>query len=69
MTCCFADAYGEPVKIMVKSPEALDFSRLRGSWVRVLGKLDFKKLGNDYMSVITAQKIERIPAPANRFDN
>ncbi len=71
MTCCAADAYGEPVKVIVDSPKPLDLDKLKDRWVRVVGKLDYRKAGDSdrYITVVKAESVKAIPTPANQFDN
>jgi hypothetical protein len=70
MTCCFADAYGEPVNLRVDSPKPLNLAKLKGSWVKVIGKLDFdKRSDGQYISVVKAEIVTGIPTPANQFEN
>lgn len=72
MTCCFADAYGEPVKVFVESPTSLDFGKLRAGsgWVKVTGKLNYQRLsGGEYVAMVKADEVRPIPTPANQFDN
>lgn len=71
MTCCAADAYGEPVKVIVDSPKPLDLDKLKDRWVRVVGKVDYRKAGDSdrYITVVKAESVKAIPTPANQFDN
>jgi hypothetical protein len=69
MTCCFADAYPEPVKILVESPKRLNVDDYNGQWVRVVGKIDYRKQGEGYVTVVKATRVDRIKTPANQFDN
>jgi hypothetical protein len=70
MTCCMADAYAAPVRIIVESPQPLIFDNLKDHWVKVIGKLDYFKAGDsDRYVTIVKGTIKQIPAPANQFDN
>jgi hypothetical protein len=73
MTCCAADAYGEPVKVIIDSSKPLDFDKLKDHWIRVIGKLDYRKTGDSdrYVTVVKAEaeSIKVISTPANQFDN
>jgi hypothetical protein len=73
MTCCAADAYGEPVKVIIESSQPLDFDKLKDHWIKVIGKLDYRKPGNSdrYVTVVKAEpkSIKVISTPANQFDN
>jgi hypothetical protein len=73
MTCCYADAYGEPVKMMVETPTKIDYDRARekGGWVKVIGKLEFRKAAKMdlYIPVIQAQRVTPVNTPSNQFDN
>jgi hypothetical protein len=73
MTCCFADAYGEPVNLIVESPEPLPLEKFKGQWVKVIGKLEFRKMAgaDKYVSVVKVKPdtIKLIEPPANQFDN
>jgi hypothetical protein len=69
ITCCYADAYGEPAKIIVESPKSLDMNKLKGGWVKVKGKLDYRQMGGQYVTVVKAETVQPIKTPANQFDN
>jgi hypothetical protein len=71
MTCCAADAYGEPVKVIIESSKPLDFDKLKDHWIKVIGKLDYRKTGDldRYVTVVKAESIKVISTPANQFDN
>ena len=73
MTCCYADAYGEPVKIMIESPKPIDYGAVlgKGGWVKVIGKLDYRKnpRAETYIPVIKAENVAQISVPSNQFDN
>ena len=71
MTCCYADAYPEPVKIIVESSRPVDLDKLKDRWVKVIGKLDYRTMrGSDrYVTVMKAESVKAIPTPANQFDN
>jgi hypothetical protein len=73
MTCCYADAYGEPVKIMIESPKPIDYDKVvaKGGWVKVIGKLDYRKAprADSYIPVIKAENVAQISVPSNQFEN
>ncbi len=74
MTCCYADAYGEPVKIVIETPKhPIDYERVNshGGWVKVIGQLDYRQLaGGDYITVVKADSWEPLKKPpVNQFDN
>lgn len=72
MTCCAADAYGEPVKLIVESPRPLKLEELRGRWAKVIGKVEFLPTprGDGYVTLVKAETIKVLDAPpANQFDN
>jgi len=73
MTCCYADAYGEPVKIMIESPKPIDYGSVlaKGGWVKVIGKLDYRKAprAETYIPVIKAENVAQISVPSNQFEN
>jgi uncharacterized membrane protein YcgQ (UPF0703/DUF1980 family) len=73
MTCCYADAYGEPVKMMIESPKPIDFGDVlgKGGWVKVIGKVDYRKnpKAEEYIPVVKAERVDRISVPSNQFDN
>jgi hypothetical protein len=71
MTCCFADAYAEPVSILVESPEPLPLEEWRNRWVKVLGKVEWQPLGENGkpITVVKATRVVPIRTPANQFDN
>lgn len=60
--CCAADArpYSVPVDFGKKAPEFKDMT-----WVKVHGKMTFKKEGDQTVPVIEATKIEETTAPAD----
>ena len=60
--CCAADArpYSIPVDFGKKAPEFKDMS-----WVKVTGKMSFKKEGDQVVPIIEATSIEETPAPAD----
>src|SRR5262249_62324508 len=69
MTCCFADAYGEPVKLVVESPKPIDYGQVlaKGGWVKVIGKVDYRKAAkaDTYVPVIKAEQDAQISGPSN----
>ena len=71
MTCCAADAYGEPVRIIVESPRPLDMEKFKDHWLKITGKLDYRQLGGSdrYVTVVKAESVKPIPTPANQFNN
>lgn len=74
MTCCYADAYGEPVKIVVETPKHpinYELVNQRSGWVRVIGKIDYRQLvGGQYVTVLKADSWEALKKPpVNQFDN
>ncbi len=74
MTCCYADAYGEPVKIVIETPKHpidYDLVKSHGGWVKVIGKLDYRQLaGGDYITVVQADSWQALKRPpVNQFDN
>jgi hypothetical protein len=69
MTCCFADAYGEPVKIMIRSQKPLDQAKIKGKWVKVIGKMDYMPTKDGYVTVVKEATVKPISTPANQFDN
>ncbi len=69
MTCCYADAYGEPVKLLVRSKKQLDPGRLQEGWVKATGRLDFVKDSGQYFPVLQDADVKPIPTPSNQFDN
>lgn len=72
MTCCAADAYGEPVKLIVESPKPLKLEDLRGKWAKVIGKVEFVPTarGDGYITLVKAETIKVLDTPpANQFDN
>jgi hypothetical protein len=71
MTCCRADAYATPVRIIVESPRPLVFDNMKDRWLKVIGKLDYRKTGDSdrYVTVVKAESIKVISTPANQFDN
>jgi hypothetical protein len=71
MTCCFADAYPDPVKkIVVKAPKDVTLGQFTDKWVKVLGKLDYQERPDgQYVTVVHAKSIKTIDTPANQFDN
>lgn len=60
--CCAADArpYSVPVDFGKKAP---DFKEM--SWVKVIGKMTYKKEGDQTVPVIEATSIEETAAPAD----
>jgi hypothetical protein len=60
--CCAADArpYSIPVDFGKKAP---DFKEM--SWVKVIGKMTYKKEGDQVVPIIEATKIEETTAPAD----
>lgn len=60
--CCAADArpYSVPVDFGKKAP---DFKEM--TWVKVVGKMGYKKEGDQTVPIIEATKIEETPAPAD----
>lgn len=60
--CCAADArpYSIPVDFGKKAPEFKEMS-----WVKVTGKMSYKKEGDQVVPVIEATSIEETPAPAD----
>ncbi|WP_395745693.1 hypothetical protein [Prosthecobacter sp.] len=60
--CCAADArpYSVPVDFGKKAPEFKDMT-----WVKVVGKMDYKKEGNQTVPIIEATKVEETTAPDN----
>jgi len=60
--CCAADArpYSVPVDFGKKAPEFKDMT-----WVKVVGKMNYKKEGDQTVPIIEATKIEETTAPDN----
>jgi uncharacterized membrane protein YcgQ (UPF0703/DUF1980 family) len=60
--CCAADArpYSVPVDFGKKAPEFKDMT-----WIKVVGKMSYKKEGGQTVPVIEATKIEETTAPAD----
>lgn len=60
--CCAADArpYSIPVDFGKKAPEFKEMS-----WVKVTGKMTYKKEGDQVVPIIEATNIEETPAPAD----
>jgi uncharacterized membrane protein YcgQ (UPF0703/DUF1980 family) len=60
--CCAADArpYSIPVDFGKKAP---DFKEM--SWVKVIGKMTYKKEGDQVVPIIEATKVEETTAPAD----
>ncbi len=60
--CCAADArpYSIPVDFGKKAPEFKEMS-----WVKVTGKMSYKKEGDQVVPIIEAVSIEETPAPAD----
>lgn len=60
--CCAADArpYSIPVDFGKKAPEFKEMS-----WVKVTGKMSYKKEGDQVVPIIEATNIEETPAPAD----
>jgi hypothetical protein len=60
--CCAADArpYSVPVDFGKKAPEIKDMT-----WVKVVGKMSYKKEGNQTVPIIEATKVEETTAPDN----
>lgn len=60
--CCAADArpYSIPVDFGKKAPEFKEMS-----WVKVIGKMSYKKEGDQVVPIIEATSIEEAPAPAD----
>jgi hypothetical protein len=69
MTCCFADSYGEPVKILVQPPKNLDIAKLKGKWVKVIGKMEYRQMGSQYVTYVKADTVKQIKPPADQFNN
>ncbi|HRH97967.1 MAG TPA: hypothetical protein PLB55_18645 [Prosthecobacter sp.] len=60
--CCAADArpYSVPVDFGKKAPEYKDMT-----WVKVVGKMSYKKEGDQTVPIIEATKVEETTAPDN----
>ncbi|MFO1486585.1 MAG: hypothetical protein U1F71_24700 [Verrucomicrobiaceae bacterium] len=60
--CCAADArpYSVPVDFGKKAPEFKDMT-----WVKVVGKMNYKKEGEQTVPIIEATKVEETTAPEN----
>ncbi|MBB5031206.1 TIGR03943 family putative permease subunit [Prosthecobacter vanneervenii] len=60
--CCAADArpYSVPVDFGKKAPEFKDMT-----WVKVVGKMNYKKEGNQTVPIIETTKVEETTAPDN----
>ena len=60
--CCAADArpYSVPVDFGKKAPEFKDMT-----WIKVVGKMSYKKEGGQTVPVIEATKVEETTAPAD----
>lgn len=60
--CCAADArpYSVPVDFGKKAPEFKDMT-----WVKVVGKMNYKKEGDQTVPIIEATKVEETTAPDN----
>lgn len=60
--CCAADArpYSVPVDFGKKAPEYKDMT-----WVKVVGKMNYKKEGDQTVPIIEATKVEETTAPDN----
>ncbi len=60
--CCAADArpYSVPVDFGKKAPEFKDMT-----WVKVTGKMNYKKEGDQTVPIIEATKVEETTAPEN----
>lgn len=60
--CCAADArpYSVPVDFGKKAPEFKDMT-----WVKVVGKMNYKKEGDQTVPIIEATKVEETTAPEN----
>jgi hypothetical protein len=60
--CCAADArpYSVPVDFGKKAPEYKDMT-----WVKVVGKMSYKKEGDQTVPIIEATKVEETTAPEN----
>lgn len=60
--CCAADArpYSVPVDFGKKAPEFKD-----STWIKVVGKMSYKKEGDQTVPIIEATKVEETTAPDN----
>lgn len=60
--CCAADArpYSVPIDFGKKAPEFKDMT-----WVKVVGKMSYKKEGDQTVPIIEASKVEETTAPDN----
>ncbi len=70
MTCCFADAYPQPVDVYVESTKSLNPADISGKWVKVAGQVGYPPMANGKsVTVVKADSLKVIPPPANQFDN
>ena len=70
MTCCFADAYPQPIDVYVESGKNVNATDVGGKWVKVAGQISYRPLGNGKsVTVVKADSMKVIPPPANQFDN
>jgi hypothetical protein len=70
MTCCFADAYPQPIQVYVDSAKSQNPTDFSGKWVKVTGQISYRPLGNGQsVTVVQAEAMKMIPPPANQFNN
>jgi hypothetical protein len=70
MTCCFADAYPEPARIIIQAVKPVDkLEELNGKWVKVIGKVDYIKGASGFFPVVFASEVKKIATPSNQFNN
>jgi hypothetical protein len=69
MTCCYADSYGEPVRILVQPPKNVDVAKLKDKWVKVIGKMGYRQMGSRYITYVKADSVKQIKPPADQFNN
>jgi len=65
---CAADAV--PLKIVILSKDKLPVDRLENGWVRVIGKISFRKAPDrdEYMTVLEADEVQKMDRPpANQY--
>ena len=63
VTCCAADAQLLALRVDAKDIPALH----KMAWTKVIGRVSFVKVKDDYMPIITAEQITTIPSPEEQF--
>ena len=63
VTCCAVDAQLLALRVDAKEVPALG----KLAWTKVIGRVSFVKVEDDYMPVIAAEKITAIPSPQEQF--